>query len=485
MAPDLSSSTAKVHSPPLWLAIVATAAAGGMGWGIRGQYGHETGAMLAGVLVGLVVVHLFCPRSVSLTAARAVALCALGISLGGLETYGQTVGLTQDAELVGNWAALRWGLMGLGIKGGLWIAFAGALLGMGLGEREYRPAELAALLVAVFVGMLLGVYLFNMPFDLAARELPPIYFSDSWTWEPNADLEPRQEWWGGLLVALIILLGYFGGVRKDRLAVRLALWGFAGGALGFPIGQCFQAYHAWNVEYFREGWFAPLEPHMNWWNLMEITFGTVFGAVLSIGIWINRHLIAAETKSASYVFSAPVEWILVFIHVSVLSLWNFASVAALDAIADFALPMIAIPLVAVIGGRIWPYLVTLPIVALPIAGKTVRQLSFEDDTTNAIAGFAIYLVVPLVGLTAAALTMGRHWGRRPSDRLFSRSALLLATWLYFGLNWAFFHFPWPWLQWTGRTPSGIVYIVSSVILTLVALFATASSDGSQPSHEPH
>ena len=37
-------------SPSLWLTLVLTAAAGGMGWGIRGQYGHETGAMIAGVL---------------------------------------------------------------------------------------------------------------------------------------------------------------------------------------------------------------------------------------------------------------------------------------------------------------------------------------------------------------------------------------------------------------------------------------------------
>ena len=59
--------------PSLWIALVSAAAAGAMGWGIRGQYGHETGAMMAGVLVGLVVVHLFCPRALSLTAARAVA----------------------------------------------------------------------------------------------------------------------------------------------------------------------------------------------------------------------------------------------------------------------------------------------------------------------------------------------------------------------------------------------------------------------------
>jgi len=27
--------------------------AGGLGWGIRGQYGHEAGAMIAGLLVRL------------------------------------------------------------------------------------------------------------------------------------------------------------------------------------------------------------------------------------------------------------------------------------------------------------------------------------------------------------------------------------------------------------------------------------------------
>ena len=48
-------------NPPLWLVMLATAMAGGMGWGIRGQYGHETGAMIAGVLVSLVLGFLFCP----------------------------------------------------------------------------------------------------------------------------------------------------------------------------------------------------------------------------------------------------------------------------------------------------------------------------------------------------------------------------------------------------------------------------------------
>ena len=40
-SPDLNE---QASHPPLWLAITAAAAAGGMGWGIRGPYGHEPGA---------------------------------------------------------------------------------------------------------------------------------------------------------------------------------------------------------------------------------------------------------------------------------------------------------------------------------------------------------------------------------------------------------------------------------------------------------
>ena len=110
-----------------------TALAGGMGWGIRGQYGHETGAMLAGLLVALVLVYLFGYHLSSLSAARAVALATVAIGFGGSMTYGQTLGLTQDAPLIGNMAALRWGLLGTFIKGSIWIGYFGLFLGLGLG----------------------------------------------------------------------------------------------------------------------------------------------------------------------------------------------------------------------------------------------------------------------------------------------------------------------------------------------------------------
>ena len=108
-------------NPPLWLVMMTAAMAGGMGWGIRGQYGHETGAMIAGVLVSLVLVFLFCPGNSSIHVIRAAAMGTIAMGFGGSITYGQTIGLTHDGALIGNWEALRWGMLGLAIKGGGWI----------------------------------------------------------------------------------------------------------------------------------------------------------------------------------------------------------------------------------------------------------------------------------------------------------------------------------------------------------------------------
>ena len=66
----------------LWMAMLLSAMAGGMGWGIRGQYGHQTGAMIAGLLVGLVLVMLFARNLCALSGARAVAFTTLGILSG-------------------------------------------------------------------------------------------------------------------------------------------------------------------------------------------------------------------------------------------------------------------------------------------------------------------------------------------------------------------------------------------------------------------
>jgi hypothetical protein len=468
----LSSGQASV---PLAKAMLLTAMAGGMGWGIRGQYGHETGAMIAGVLVATVLVMLFCPKFNTLSSARSIAWVTIAISFGGCMTYGQTVGLTHDGPLIGNTEALRWGLLGLFIKGGIWIGFAGVVLGMALGGQRYTTGELGLMFGGMIFLMFLGIYLLNEPFRPADGSLPKIYFSDHWHWEPDTELKPRREKWGGLLLALAGLWAYTGIIKRDSLALRMGIWGVIGGGFGFSLGQCVQAFHAWHPEWFVDGFLMKMDRFINWWNMMETSFGVIFGAILALGLWANRHLIktpASENESSE--INAAFEWGLLTIYLLALASWSFISFSALDQFADLAITMGLLPFIAVRAGRFWPLWVCLPITLLPIAGKTVRYVVYQSKLLEWPAGWAYCLIIPM----AIAFLVSLYWSERPrlfgNGHLFSRSLLILTAWTYFLLNFAFFHFPpWPWADfnaWTARTPNNFIFSICLLGLTLGALF---------------
>lgn len=445
-------------SVSLWRTLLCAALAGGMGWGIRGQYGHETGAMLAAVLVGFVLIGLFCQRFSPWAAARVVAFLAIGVSFGGSETYGQTVGLTHDPKFVGNVEALRWGLLGLFIKGGVWIGLAGAFLGMALGGKRYKVTELALLLGGLLGAMLAGMELLNSPFDPAHRVLPKLYFSASWDWQPDAiNLKPRLERWGGLLFAWVLLLVWSGGRFKDRLAVILGLWGGLAGGLGFALGQCVQAYHAWHLSFFQA---QPLEPYLNWWNAMEITFGMIWGCVLSLGVWLNRDKITPPSESPT--LPEPLAWVFALLQAATLLAGALSENPTVEHFVDLVFPMALLPLVLSEGTRRGPFLVALPLVLLPIALKTVTELSVKHTELSPWLGWPLLFILPMGGALYATLTLAKT-----DTTTLAQRGLLLTVWLYFALNFAFFRLPWVWAPWTGRTPSGIYYTLAALALTLL------------------
>ena len=445
------------------------AMAGAMAWGIRGQYGHETGAMIAGLLICLTLTFLLCPNARASRVVRAVAMGTVAMGFGGSMTYGSTVGLTHDAPLIGNFAALSWGLLGLSIKGGIWIGFAGVFFGMGLSGVRYRPHQIALVMLALVGAYMIGVALLNSPFDPGRRALPLIYFSDHWRWEPEANVRPRLELWGGLLLALVMLIVYVSRVHGDRLARNLALWGVLGGAVGFPLGQSFQAFHAWNQELFTRGFWAELAPHMNWWNMMETTFGAIMGAALGLGLWLNRRLINLDDDSDEPAMSDGFLALLLCVHLSLVIAVEFTSIRSVDRIYDLGLMMGIIPMFACVSGGLWRYLQILPITRIPSAGKTLRQLVYREEAIGPLAGWVLYLVVPLTIATFVAFDLVRRAEAGQTAHRLTRVALLVTAWTYFLLNYAFFRYPFPWREWTGRTPNGIVFSVCVLGLTLLVL----------------
>jgi hypothetical protein len=355
------------------------------------------------------------------------------------------------------------------MKGGIWIGFAGAFLGIGLSGKRYRPLEFALLMAGFLVLMYIGVRAVNEPFDPANRVLPRLYFSHDWYWKADADFKPRREIWGGLLLAFVGLTVYVTLVRRDHLATNLALGGFLAGAVGFPLGQCVQAFHAWNPAFYTKGLLGMLEPYMNWWNMMEISFGTIFGAILAAGLWLNRHSIPLDGTDDRVVIFPLIELSLVAAYIALLIWTDFLGLGFVSIFGAKTMTIAALPLIGILGGRFCPYLIALPITAGPIAGKTLREMCYRNEEFSRPLGWVIFLVIPLGLLLWRAIVLTQRGWHGEKAHPFAREGLLLTTWFFFVMNFIFFRCPWPWMPWTGRTPSALIFTVCALSLTAAAL----------------
>lgn len=462
--------------------ILLCSAAGGLGWGIRGQYGHESGATMAACLVSFAIGIGLWGRIPFTQLLRALSLAALVTGFGGSMTYGQTLGLTQDAPLIGNWESWRWGMLGIFIKGGLWISFFGLFLGIGLSRNQFNINEITVhSVLSVFV-LFLGVALLNEPFDPEEKILPYFYFSDHWKWEPDSILSPRREKWGGLLCVLLYWISLTLFVKKQALPIRLATFGFIFGGIGFCAGQAIQSFHAWNP-----GFLGSFNEYINWWNMMETAFGAIWGAGMAIGVLSSRRQIfeaGAGISVEKHKISKSSEWIALVIMAIAGLAWNIGSFEYFDYFADLAWTMIIVPLVLVSVGSIWPVAWINVIVLLPISAKTIRELSYNHQEWNTPTSYIFLGVIPFLLACWASKELFRGISKNNvilSYRSFLASALGM-TWIYFLLNFAFFRFPWIWAPWTPRTLNGIIFLTCTLLMTYLGLKARRSLSNLQSSN---
>ena len=237
-----------------------------LGWGLRGFIGGGPfGAMIPGAMVALTLCWLYPRRDVAIVAAFA----AVGVGFGGEMTYGQTVGFIVKAD------TFWWGLVGLALKGAIWGALAGAVIGMGFTP---RPMLVLGGGVVMSLATWAGWKFINEP--------KLIYFS-------NVLDKPRPEIWAGFLLAAIALVAYLAWQGKKQPALRFAVAGFIGGGIGFGGGGAIQGL----------GRIFTPELNLHWWKYMEFFFGFCFGWALAWA-WAHSELPDEETVSAD----SPVVW---------------------------------------------------------------------------------------------------------------------------------------------------------------------------------
>ena len=258
-------------------------------------------------------------------------------------------------------------------------------------------------------------------------------------------------------------------------------------------------YHAWNVEEFNTEFWNSM--HVNWWNMMETSFGLIFGTILAGGVWLNRRLIPPPAEPDVVTISPPWEITLCVVHVILLVAAEFWPLPEpifgySQLYVRFGLLLATIPLIGIVGGRFWPYLLTLPVLTIPIAGKTLNALAYAKVPTISVGlGSLVLMAIPLgVATIAAALLSSAQYGRQ-SVRAMAAWGLLVTSWLFYGLNCAFFHFGWPWpyllkwppqfgamidfvstrKEWDGRTHSGLIFAFFVCCLTVAALWCLLSA----------
>ena len=220
---------------------------------------------------------------------------------------------------------------------------------------------------------------------------------------------------------------------------------------------------------------------MNWWNMMETTFGTIMGATLGLGLWLNRkHIGSMFTNEDDKPMTFPLEFALLALHCTLLFYVEFRAVRQIDVLYDLGLIMAIIPIVAVVSGRLWPYAMIFPVTLMPIAGKTIRELVYrKNDVSPDLSFFEVifeyplwfpYAIIPMLIAIIAALFYANRHRIHTLDPHFAGIALLITGWTFFLLNWAFFEYPWPWAEnWTGRTPNGIIFTICILGLTTLVV----------------
>ena len=127
--------------------LVLAALAMSVGWGFRGDYGHEAGAMVPGALLGLAIC-LSSGRKDWWQRSTIMAMCgAIGWAFGGQMSYGRVIGYTAGSSL----PDVAYGYASLFLIGGLWGGTGAAILSLSITESRSYLERFAGPLVALYL----------------------------------------------------------------------------------------------------------------------------------------------------------------------------------------------------------------------------------------------------------------------------------------------------------------------------------------------
>ena len=220
----------------------------GLGWAIRGHFGHEWGASWAGAMAALALLFASKRADWARRAPVLTFLGAIGWAVGGMMSYGIVVGYCRGVEFFN----VSYGYAMLAVIGGLYGFVGGGFFGLGLESTEESRPNWATLLTE----MVAGAWIF----------WGFIIYQLEWNMTP-----PRSELWAACLGAAAALAWYLHRNGFHR-ALRVAGYSALGAGFGFAFGNFIQTIAGISgISY-------------NWWNVMEFTLGFCGGLGMAYAV---------------------------------------------------------------------------------------------------------------------------------------------------------------------------------------------------------
>lgn len=235
---------------------VFVALAVGLGWAIRGDFGHLIGAMYPGAALGLGFAYVSGQRRLFRWMPVVATLTGLGIGAGGYTSYGLLHGYAQS-DTVLNYG---YGFFALFMQGGVWGVFAGAAVGLLLERTEPRAIDWAGAVATVF---LTGIVFQFLVTTVIGFHVNP----------PRSDASVGYV--GGAMGLFAWLV-----MTKKRCAFKGALFGFLGFGLGMSLGRLLG-----NLANVAQ---EPFGFTINTWNVMEMSVGLIGGFIFTFGMLGKR-----------------------------------------------------------------------------------------------------------------------------------------------------------------------------------------------------
>jgi hypothetical protein len=299
------------------IGVILAGLAMSLGWGIRGDYGHEAGAMIPGALLGLSIC-LASGREDWWRRASLMGMCgAIGWAFGGQMSYARITGYTASSSL----PDVFYGYAALFLIGGLWAGIGSAIFALSVTqparylERFARP--LATLWLVWFILSLsgatswlsdrwslndtdwvgatsalavAGTWALLFPADRSACSLIAVLAGGWWVGYLVLTAllglhmtPPRSDNWSGCLGLFAALLLYLHR-RRDRTAGMLAGYGFWIGGIGFVLGNILNMLG--RAQWGPVGRYEILHG-LDYWKWMEQSFGLIMG--LGVGaVFLGR-----------------------------------------------------------------------------------------------------------------------------------------------------------------------------------------------------